>query len=117
MYPPVVNDAALYRAVRPLIGGNVAPFEKRMIAEDFAYYGKHLPALFMGIGARSEAKGFTAELHTPAFGFDEKVLLRGLETDLAIIAGVRPSAYHRHRPPSQGADRAAAIPVPPEPDG
>lgn len=88
MYPPVVNDAALYRAVRPLIGGNVAPFEKRMIAEDFAYYGKHLPALFMGIGARSEAKGFTAELHTPAFGFDEKVLLRGLETDLAIVAGV-----------------------------
>lgn len=88
MYPPVVNDAALYQAVWPLIGGDVAPFEKRMIAEDFAYYGKHLPALFMGIGAHSEAKGFTAELHTPAFGFDEKVLLRGLEADLAIVAGV-----------------------------
>lgn len=88
MYPPVVNDAALYQAVRPLISGDVAPFEKRMIAEDFAYYGKYLPALFMGIGVKNAAKGFTAELHTPGFGFDEQVLLRGLETNLAIIAGV-----------------------------
>lgn len=88
MYPPVVNDSALAEKIKPLIVGNVAKFPKRMIAEDFAYYGKYLPAVFMGIGVRNETKGYTAELHTPGFGFDEKVLLTGLATDLSIIDGL-----------------------------
>jgi amidohydrolase len=86
MYPPVVNDPALYNAVWPLLGreGEKIPFEKQMIAEDFAFYGKALPALFMGLGCGSPEKGFTSSLHATDFNFDEDVLLRGVDIDRRI---------------------------------
>ena len=56
-----------------------------MIAEDFACYGKYRPSLFMGLGTADPEKGYTSGLHTSTFNFDELVLLRGLEADLAII--------------------------------
>jgi len=87
MYPPVVNDGALYRKVWPLLGDDKAraPFKRQMIAEDFAFYGKYRPSLFMGLGTANPEKGYTSGLHTSTFNFDELVLLRGLEADLAII--------------------------------
>ena len=39
----------------------------------------------MGLGTANPEKGYTSGLHTSTFNFDELVLLRGLEADLAII--------------------------------
>ncbi len=47
MYPPVINDDYLYERVWPLLGeaAQKEAFTKQMIAEDFAFYGKAVPAL------------------------------------------------------------------------
>lgn len=79
MYPPVKNNPELYEKVWPVLGEHKQIFEKQMIAEDFAMYGKKIPALFMGLGIGNEEKGFTNGLHSPKFNFDEKVLLSGVE--------------------------------------
>ena len=79
MYPPVKNNPELYEKVWPVLGEQKQIFEKQMIAEDFAMYGKKIPALFMGLGIGNEEKGFTNGLHSPKFNFDEKVLLSGVE--------------------------------------
>ncbi len=79
MYPPVKNNPELYEKVWPVLDEHKQIFEKQMIAEDFAMYGKKIPALFMGLGTGNEEKGFTNGLHSPKFNFDEKVLLSGVE--------------------------------------
>ncbi len=86
MYPPVRNDRKLYERMWALCPEPKEPFEKVMLAEDFAIYQDYLPGLFMGIGCLSEEKGYTENLHTPGFNFDEKVLLRGLDLYLRLIA-------------------------------
>lgn len=93
MYPPVINDDYLYERVWPLLGeaAQKEAFTKQMIAEDFAFYGKAVPALFMGLGSKNEEKGFTNGLHSVNFNFDEDVLVRGLDVFLRIAWG--PKAY------------------------
>ncbi len=90
MYPPVTNDEALYDAVWPLVIGPRRRFKKVMLAEDFAMYQQHLPGLFIGLGCRNDEKGFTENLHTCGFNFDEKVLLRGVDLYLKILASAGP---------------------------
>ena len=71
-YPPVVNDAALFSAARSALPelGEVA--EPLLIAEDFAFYQRRLPGVFMLLGT-----GTGVPLHSDAFDFDERVLLAG----------------------------------------
>lgn len=85
MYPPVRNDEELFEELWPEISAPKKKFEKVMLAEDFALYQKHLPGLFMGLGTKNEDLGYTAELHTPGFNFNESVLLRGTDLYLTII--------------------------------
>ena len=49
--------------------------EPLLIAEDFAFYQRHLPGVFFLLGT-----GTGIPLHSDAFVMDESVLLRGLET-------------------------------------
>ena len=53
-------------------------------------YQQHLPGLFIGLGCRNDEKGFTENLHTCGFNFDEKVLLRGVDLYLKILASAGP---------------------------
>ena len=73
-YPPVANDAALFFAVDktlPELGRIVEPL---LIAEDFAFYQRHLPGVFVLLGT-----GTGVPLHADAFDFDERVLLAGAD--------------------------------------
>ena len=78
-YPPTVNDAELWRLVRGLAArmlGESAVLELPPVmgGEDFAFYGQHVPACFVGLGVRNEAEDAVYGLHHPRFRLDEQAL-------------------------------------------
>ena len=86
VYPPVVNDKELYKKfVETMKDMNYVEHEALTISEDFAYYQKEVPGIFMLLGTRSEEKGFVHPLHSCHFNFDEKVLLKGIEAFARIL--------------------------------
>jgi len=86
MYPPVINDGTLYELFLEVSDPKERVlFEKVMLSEDFAFYQKKIPGLFMGIGTGNPDKGFNKNLHTSQFNFDEKVLISGMEMSLRFL--------------------------------
>ena len=86
VYPPVINDKELYKKfVDTMKDMNYVEHEALTISEDFAYYQKEVPWVFMLLGTRSEEKGFIHPLHSCHFNFDEKVLLKGVEAFARIL--------------------------------
>ena len=90
-YPHLKNDESLTERARKAIADyvgqeNVEDEDIWMAAEDFAYYGKHAPALFYLLGSGSISKGITSGLHTSGFDIDEECLPvgAGLMTWLAV---------------------------------
>lgn len=80
-YPPVTNDAALYGLAKGALGDALELVsEPLLIAEDFAFYQRHLPGLFMLLGT-----GTGIPLHSDEFRMDESVLVRGLETYRTLL--------------------------------
>lgn len=80
-YPPVVNDEGLYEFTKGVLGDDLGFVEEPLlIAEDFAFYQRHLPGLFMLLGT-----GTGVPLHSDEFVMDEKVLVRGLETYRTLL--------------------------------
>lgn len=85
-YPVVVNheetvdkiirmlDDRAYEAVKPL-----------MLAEDFSFYQEKIPGVFIFLGSASPDFGYTFPLHSSHFNFNEKVLLKGIETYEKIL--------------------------------
>jgi hippurate hydrolase len=76
-YPAVVNPHGLFEETRrTLIKAGVEfiePDEPLMIAEDFSWYQKRLPGLFMHLGT-----GGSVPLHNPRYDIDEDVLVHGV---------------------------------------
>ena len=85
MYPPVINDKRLVERFGKAYEGEVVDIEPQMLAEDFSYYQKKVPGLFVFLGSKNEEKGFTNPLHSPNFNFDEAVLVKGLEAYASLI--------------------------------
>lgn len=82
-YPALVNDEALTLAVRSWSAeyageAHIQDLDIWMASEDFAYYGAHLPACFLRLGVRNEARGITSGLHTATFDLDEDSLRLGM---------------------------------------
>jgi len=83
-YPSVVNDSGITEmvehAAREVVGqGNVEHIQApTMGAEDFAYFAQAVPACFLRLGARNEAKGITAPGHNARFDFDEEAMPTGV---------------------------------------
>jgi amidohydrolase len=75
-YPPVVNDlraaAAVRRALDDLVGvAPVLPQPPVLLAEDFAFFARAVPAVFFWVGAALEEP---RQHHHPRFDIDESVL-------------------------------------------
>lgn len=80
MYPEVNNDSELLESfIEGIDKGAYIESSPQMIAEDFSYYQKEIPGLFVFLGIKNEDKGFNKSLHHSQFNFDETVLLNGLE--------------------------------------
>jgi hippurate hydrolase len=77
-YPPVINPPALYEETKAAL--TAAGFawhelnEPLMTAEDFAFYQREIPGLFLHLGT-----GVDAKLHNPTYTLDESVLITGVK--------------------------------------
>ena len=81
-YPPLINDPrasefARSRA-RVIMGdSNVGDFEAKMWAEDFSFYGQHIPAAFWMLGVRPHDVDALPGLHNARFTPDESAFVYG----------------------------------------
>jgi len=81
-YPYLHNDEELtiriHRLAEEYLGkDHVVKLEKRMTAEDFAYFAQRVPSCLYRLGIRNESRGITSFLHSPAFDADEAALETG----------------------------------------
>lgn len=77
-YPLVYNDPDLYKSLDYLKLTELE--EPLLISEDFAFYGRRVPAVMFLLGT-----GNDIALHSECFDFDESILVKGLETYISII--------------------------------
>ena len=82
-YPALVNDPGIVdRALHAARQIGFTPDQLLTLpaqagAEDFAYYAQKVPAAFLFLGARNEAKGCAYPHHHPRFNIDEDALPLG----------------------------------------
>lgn len=86
----LVNDRKLVEetlpALRRAVGEmNLLEAPKRMGTEDFAFYQRVVPGFFFRLGSGNQARGITAETHTPEFDIDEECLVIGVKA-MATVA-------------------------------
>ena len=90
--PPLVNDAAVVRAVTPVVEAIVgtdrtwtfrAPYP--FAHEDFALFLDHLPGALLWLGTANRERGVASLPHTPDFDVDEAALVVGVRVMAAIL--------------------------------
>jgi amidohydrolase len=83
-YPVTVNDSAavadLRQALEPSFGSNMMAQEVEPVmgAEDFSFYGAHVPACFYWLGLLGKGQDRYANLHAPEFDFNDDALPVGM---------------------------------------
>ncbi|TNF07595.1 MAG: amidohydrolase [Bacillota bacterium] len=78
-YPVVNNDHDLFNQLKEsLPTSSYTQIEPMMTAEDFAFYQKKVPGVFVMLGTQNKLLGYTHPLHSCYFNFDEKVLAKGI---------------------------------------
>jgi metal-dependent amidase/aminoacylase/carboxypeptidase family protein len=85
-YPFLNNDPSLCKkleklAVEYLGKEHVKKIERRMTAEDFAYFAEKVPSCLYRLGVARYAKGISSNLHTATFDVDESCL----ETSVGLM--------------------------------
>lgn len=99
--PPTINNASLARFARrvlePLKIAPIAEPRPTMGAEDFAFYARKVPSLFIALGIRNEKKGIVHPHHNPRFDVDEDVLWIG-----TAVYALMAYAYLEERPSVKG---------------
>ena len=58
-----------------------------MTGEDFGFFGKYVPSLFLWIGVANQRKKIISELHNPEFNIDEDVLSDGVAAFASLALG------------------------------
>lgn len=89
--PPVVNDpdatAEMISAIQSVVGlENLAEAGQSSGGEDFAWYLEHVPGAMARLGVW-DGIGPRRDLHTPDFDLDERALVDGVRTFLALAYG------------------------------
>lgn len=79
-YPAVENDHHLFETLKTSLKKEHYDILKPMMfAEDFAFYQKVVPGMFVMLGTKNDQKGYIHPLHSCYFNFDEIVLEKGVE--------------------------------------
>lgn len=89
-YPYLENDPDLTakaraKAVNVLGADNVVELPIRLTGEDFAYFSQQIPATFIRVGVRNEARNIIYPVHNKRFDIDENAMQTGIQTLLAQI--------------------------------
>jgi len=80
MYPAVNNDRRLFDILADSLDKDeLLHMDPLMIAEDFSYYQKKVPGLFLLLGSGNAEKGYAYPLHNNKFDFNEDILLLGIQ--------------------------------------
>ena len=87
--PPVINDVALARRVRPILedalgSQNVIDVEPSTGGEDFAYFANEVPGFYFRLGIEDPEKG-SGGLHTPTFRADDGAIEVGIRAMVAMV--------------------------------
>jgi amidohydrolase len=89
--PVTSNDAALTRRMRPSLvravgADNVFDIGPSMVAEDFSYFAREIPAMYFFVGsvAPSQDLATAAPNHSPKFMLDEAALAVGTRAMLQV---------------------------------
>lgn len=83
-YPAVNNDETVTRDIMGVVDKeDLILLEPRMIAEDYSFYQKEIPAAFMFLGIKKD--DFVHPLHSANFDFEEHSLLYGLEVYARLL--------------------------------
>lgn len=82
-YPVLFNNPQLTERTKLSLekicyGGGLMQLERRMTAEDFAWYSMHVPACFIRWGTGNKTKNISASVHTPEFDIDEDAVVYGI---------------------------------------
>jgi len=88
VYPAVINPPAMVKSVSQLLGEGYREIEPLTIAEDFSYYQREVPGLFMLLGSGTGQGGTLYPLHSSHFDFDETALSVGLKTYIKLLNNV-----------------------------
>ena len=90
-YPPVVNDQELVRLAETTLAGSESLTEVVLAerpaptGEDFAYFARAVPGLFLWLGANESGESLESPgLHSPYFNFPEEILLNGIQAVSSI---------------------------------
>ncbi len=77
--PPTINDSKLAEFGREVLKdlGKIEKPDQTLGAEDFSFYTRKAPGLFILLGIRNEKKGIVYPHHHPKFNMDESVLWMG----------------------------------------
>ncbi len=88
-YPPVVNNpdaaAVAAAAAREVAGVQVQDVKPLMVGEDYSYYQKLAPGVFLLVGAGNADKDCVYGHHHPKFDIDEDALGYGAETMVRTV--------------------------------
>ena len=93
-YPPLCNNPVLaaraHRILRHVLGPRnvILRTKPALYAEDFAYYARKAPALFLHLGVRPRRKRRVPGIHTARFLPDEKAMMTGMAALAALVAGM-----------------------------
>lgn len=80
MYPAVNNDVKLFERLTEVIDrDDLIYLDPLMISEDFSYYQKKIPGLFLMLGSGNTEKGYVYPLHSNKFNFNEEILILGVQ--------------------------------------
>ena len=82
---PQLTEKAKEKAINQLGAENVIELPIRLTGEDFAYFSQKIPATFIRIGVRNEAKGITKSVHNAEFDIDESAIGIGIQTLLSQV--------------------------------
>lgn len=90
MYPAVNNDRRLFDMLAgSLEMDELLYMDPLMIAEDFSYYQKKIPGLFLLLGSGNREKGYVYPLHNNRFDFNEEILLLGIQMFYNLFNGYK----------------------------
>jgi amidohydrolase len=108
-YPVTANHPGLTDRMMPtlerVVPGKLIEIPRNTVAEDFSFYQREIPGLFMMLGITPPAEvGKAPANHSPKFFVDEAALVTGVRT-LSHLA-----ADYLFAQPAQGAKPSASVP-------
>lgn len=85
-YPAVINDSKIFSKLKESLDqASYELIKPMMFAEDFSFYQRKVPGMFVMLGTKNEKLGYTHPLHSCYFNFKEEVLIKGVELYLHIL--------------------------------